>query len=316
MGAPLETITAFEKMTDAENGAYNLLVPELRKSRIDPRKSLAKPEGPYNLEEIEEDEKWVDGLEKIFEEDAKKNKHLLEVKRRAELFEALLNEGIELHDWFSKDAGTIAPSRYDDIKNGIDLLVEFSIGGFVKHLGLSIDVTTSTRSVFGKIEQLRWDVQKGHLAQLKYFASEPSGYRGVKNDIPKVIIGADFKLVRELAGIWLNLHNARKEKIKHDQELGKDNPASASLKNQIKKLQKKLTEHRVQFQILEEIQLQLKYFIVLAESSNKPLLVQKYQDALNTINAILSEKEFELTVDERQQIERDAVYHAITVEVS
>lgn len=315
MGVPLETITSYERMTEAEAEAYGLLVSKHRQARIDPRKELIKPRGPYSLAEIEEDETEIGRLEIIFKEKSAKNPGWQEVEKRAELFEAMLGEGIELNDWFGEDAGTILPARYDDIKNGIDILVEFSIGGFVKYLGLSIDVTTSPKSALEKIDKIRRDIQNGHLARLKYFASEATGDRGVKNDIPRVVIGADFKLVRELAGLWLNLSRLKEERRKLEDETGKDNPAVIHLRDRIRKLQQKMAEHRTQFQILEEVRLQLKYFIDLAQSQNQGLIVQKYGDALKTINSIIFEKKFELPEEEKRLIDNDVVFQAIMNEI-
>lgn len=315
MGFSLETITPQERLTEAELEAYFLLVPKYKESALKPEKTI-KPKGPYEASVIAEDNAEVERLEEIFRKEEERNPQRKEGRQRAELFEALLAERIELDNWLGSYAETVVPSRFDDIKRGVDLLVEFEIeSGFIKHLGLSIDATTHIPSIIKKIDQIRADIQHGHLTTLKYFYSEKTGNAGMLKDIPKVIVGTDFGSIREIAGLWLNIEKLKNKKI----ELGKDDPNHpelAGIHRRIRGLAGRLTGHRIQFQILEEIKAQLLYFRKLAIDQGKDTIAEKYGNALETITNILDTKEMILSEEDRKNIDRDAAYQTIMKEVS
>lgn len=309
MAKPFETITPMEKLTEAELEVYNMLVPRHKASAI-------KLDG-FNYKDVEDNKAEIAVAEKAFLEQGKREPWKLEQEKRAELFEAILAEQIELSDWLGNEARTIVPSRYDDIKNGVDLIIEFEReAGFFKHLGLSVDATTHIPSIAKKIDRVRKDIAGGHLTTVKYFISEQRGYRGELGNVPRVVVGADPRSIRELAGIWLNLSELKKNKIELEKELGIENQQVSEVRARIRKLQPQLAEHRIQFQILEEIKMQLEYFIGLATEERKDEIAQKYQSALETIKDILAAKEFELSGEERQKIEKDPAYQAIVREVS
>ncbi len=312
-------ITSKEKLTQAEQEAHDLLVPRHRENALDPKETM-KPRGPYEASEIAKDMVEVARFEELFVADAKKHPEIKDIKQRAELFEALLAENIESRNWFGDNAETIVPSRFDDIKRGVDLLVEFEIeAGFIKHLGLSIDATTNTQSIIEKIERIKEDIRHGHLTTLKYFYSEKPSYAGMLRDIPKVIVGAGFESIRELAGLWLNIEKLRKEKFKLEKEEGLDHPKLPIISRQLKGLAERLNNHRIQFQILEEIKAQLIYFKKFALEQgveNADAIAEKYDNALETITQILNTKETAPSDEDRVKIDNDVAYKTIMNEVS
>ncbi len=217
--------------------------------------------------------------------------------KRAKLFEAIVAERAELDNWLGENAQTIVASEYDDIKNGVDLAIEFSTEGGFKHLALSVDVTTSRQVVAQKIERMKKEILNGRLTTIKYFYSEDSNIRGQLMRVPRVLIGADIATAKELAALWL-----KTKRPKDNQE------ARQSLQA--------LALHRIQFQILEEIKTQLEYFIEFARENKKEELVLEYQRALETISKILEQKlsEIKLSEEESQRIQNDPVYRAIAIE--
>lgn len=300
------------KLTEAEVTVYNRIVPEHKRNAIKPEDFADL----YTEQRVRADIALVASREKLFQEDDRRNPELKERKRRAEMFEALLVQQIELENWFGQEASTIIPSRYDDIEKGVDLIVELeSEGGFFKHLGLSIDATTHVPSIKRKIDNVRKDIQHGHLTTVKYFHSESRGFRGELKDIPRVVVGADANSVRELAGLWLNLNKVREQKTSLEKDLDKNHPEVMRLKQQIDLLRKRLAQHRIQFQVLEEIRAQLEYYVFLAQRQRQNTLVEKYQKALTTVNDIIREKDFELSPEESEKIKKDGVYKTILKEV-
>ncbi len=315
MRNPPETITPHEKLTEAESEAYNLLVPKHKESAIKPEE-LIKPRGPYEADAVAKDNAEVERLNEIFKNEERNDPRKREEKQRAELFEALLAERIELDNWFGQEAETIIPSRYDDIKRGVDLLVEFEIeSGFVKYLGLSIDATTYIPKIVEKIDKIRNDIRHGHLTTLKYFHSEKTGNAGMLKDVPKVIIGADFRQIREIAGLWLNLEKLKVKKMELMNQ-DRNHPELVSVREQIKSFAERLTNHRIQFQILWEIKAQLLYFRQLAVAQGKDAITAKYQNALETIGRVLDAKEPVLSDEDGRNIKRDTAYRTIMREVS
>lgn len=312
-------ITSKEKLTQAEQETYDLLVPRHRKNALQPKETM-KPKGPYETGEIEADLNEVARLEKLFMAEEKKHPETKETHQRAELFEALLAENIESRNWFGDNAETIVPSRFDDIKGGVDLLVEFEIeSGFIKHLGLSIDATTHIPSIIKKIDQIEADIQHGHLTTLKYFYSEKPSYAGMLKDIPKVIVGAGFESIRELAGLWLNIEKLRTKKFELEKETGLDHPELPVIHKQIRTLAERLNGHRIQFQILEEIKAQLLYFKKFAleqVNGHADDIAQKYDNALETITQILDTKDEAPSDEDRKKIDDDIAYQTIMGKVS
>src|SRR3989344_7375739 len=206
----IETFSASEKLTEAESEAYQKLVPRYKESAID----IESFTDLYEPETIEKDKQAVKELKQKFKESDKTNPERTDSRKRGELLEAILAKQIELEDWLGSEAQTITPSRYDDIFNHVDLMVEFANEGFVKYLALSIDVTTSRQEIAQKIDGIRKDIQKNHLTPMKYFSSKETGLRGKLDNIPRVVVGADVNTIRELAGLWLNLEKTKAKKLK------------------------------------------------------------------------------------------------------
>lgn len=131
--------------------------------------------------------------------------------------------------------------------------------GAAAHLALAIDVTFSP-NIRDKFERIREEIDRGDLATVKYFHSDYMHFRGQLSKVPRVIIGADCRTVKELADLWLN-----------DKK-------------------RKLGEHQIQFQILDEILLQLKIFRAYAERKGQADLVDIYGRAEELVTKIWEQK--------------------------
>lgn len=126
----------------------------------------------YPKEEVEADLKYVKKAEESFRKG--KDEELEKVDELAHIFEAITCEQGELANWFSQNAMVIKLARYDDIKNGIDLIIEFTDNDEGdSYLALAVDVTfAGFEKLHEKLDKIRNDAEDGKLGYVKYFQSE------------------------------------------------------------------------------------------------------------------------------------------------
>lgn len=200
-------------------------------------------------------------------------------KKYADVLESILYEHIEQSNWFGESATTIKTSHYDDIINGIDLIVEFEEASkSLSHLGLAVDITFGTTSMQKKFQTIRSEIEAGTLAEVKYFESERSPHKGLYQKLPRVVIGAEREHVIKLAAMWLD-----------------------------PKRKKEFSDHPIQKVILTEISTQLQQFKEYAASVNRQELVPIFDRQLGIIRKILSSKSRISTEDYKE----DKVVEAI-----
>jgi hypothetical protein len=230
----------------------------------------------YHDQVVNEDKAYVEKMERTFENEATPDtKNRLKL---ATIFEAIIHENAELSDWFGPDAHTFKSSRYDDIKNGVDSIVELREPkeNSTSHLALGIDATISV-DLDKKFERIRKEIEHGELSHVKYFFSEYTDLQEKPLEIPRVVIGADAKTIKGLAEMWL-------EGKKRD-----------------------LGTHPIQFQILEEIMEQLDAFQEYATRMQKPHIAEAYERTKKLITMISGAKRSTMA----DSSDRDDVFYAI-----
>ncbi len=184
-------------------------------------------------------------------------------RKLSTIFEAVIHENAELSEWPGPEAQTIKSSRYDDIKNGVDTIVEFEEPDrSTTHLALAIDVAMSG-SIEKKFDRIKQEIREGRMAEVKYFASDTTD-PGPLHNVPRIVIGADGRTVNELANLWLEGSK---------RELGK---------------------HPIQFQILEEIIMQLTAFEAYAQQEHKLELAKEYERTRLMVEEIYDDKKLQL----------------------
>ncbi len=234
----------------------------------------------YGKEAIAVDEKYVEEKEREFKKSA--NPEHERLAKLATVFEAIVHDQVELNEWFGENVNTIKTSRFDDIRNGVDSVAEFREGVVAtSHLAFAIDVTFSGDTE-KKFERIREEIERGELARVKYFVSERTGFIGELRTVPRVVVGADVRTVKQLSELWLERDN------------------------------KSLAKHPIQLQILEEISSQLEAFRNYAEKKGKDKLVLKYNDSIELIQKILEDKK--VALDDTG--ERDSVFSSIQENLS
>lgn len=240
----------------------------IRESAIDPRRFMPL----YGNENVLHDLSSVESLKKRFDIDS--------FQKASEVFEAIVFEQVELSDWLGANAQTIRPSEFDDIVNGVDLIVEFSEDSSTNHLALGVDITFGTTTIGKKFERIKKEIDIDNLAEVKYFESH--GFKGSLRQLPRVVIGVERDTVIALAGLW-----SRQEKAK-------------------------LGSHFVKDILIQEIEKQLRTFLVYAQNSGAVSAVKSYTKALGTIKDIQEKSPLNTTDKDRQEaVAKDRVFQEI-----
>lgn len=223
----------------------------------------------YTKESVAADNAEIARLENEFRAAAARDPRHQETTDYATAFETLMMIQAELCEWLGPEAMTVRVSKFDDVKNGVDFVIRFPDGP-----DIAVDVTASYDQLPKKFERVKREIDRGRLADLKYFYDELTGERGPLKDIPRVVVAADGRTIGRLSELWLS------------------------------KDKKTLKDHFVQMQILEEIGLELRAFRKYAETAQRPALVAKYAAALNAIEAVLAQKK-------NRPAERDNLFTAV-----
>lgn len=158
----------------------------------------------YTPEMIARDQAYVARMKEEFAKDAllpgPNGLRQGEVRNLAEILEYQIIKGMNIGNWipFCK---AIKTSEYDDIKNGMDLLIEFSRGDQINHFGIGVDVSFShhLQKKFQRIKDEidRYDGDKHRLGVVKY-AKTPTS-RGEMHSLPRVVAALDLGIMKDLS---------------------------------------------------------------------------------------------------------------------
>ncbi len=214
--------------------------------------------------------------------------------RRGRLFEVIVDTQIVENAWLGPDAQVIKPSRFDDIVNKVDTIVEFEQDQGRSHLALAFDVTKGQEKIREKFNDVRRSIDEDKLTRVKYFKSR--GLRGELSGFPRVIVGADQPTIANLINLVLE---AKKNKDPKE----------------VPRLQRRLENDPVQFQFLFEVKIQLEAFRKYAEKKGKRKAAARYKEVLAIIDAIINEKTKEKNkLQILSEIRRDEVFQMIIKE--
>ncbi len=238
-----------------------------------------------DLYDVAKDKEDVQRMEDIFErEDSPEEK---ENKKLATVLEAILHEQIEQNCYLGDDVKTVSTCKFDDIKNGIDQILEIGDEDEknAQHLAIAIDATFSA-DVHKKIKKIKEKIKNGKLAVIKYFKSDALHFRGEKGGIPEFVLGVDKKNLENITQLWLNNEN------------------------------KKLGYHPLHVVILDEILQQAKYYQNYAEKVGQMEISQKYKELYDIFIKVKSEKEelieeISKNPENKEKMEEDVVYQSI-----
>ena len=96
------------------------------------------------IQVVQKDKEYVSRMEERFAQEKAQHPEKERIDKIAAIFEYIFYQEAESSEWLGGQVETIKTSKYDDFKNGVDLVAEFKESETsASHLGLAIDVTTS-----------------------------------------------------------------------------------------------------------------------------------------------------------------------------
>lgn len=308
-------LPAYYESYSAYEAADIILAEEEKKK---PKPSLDQFEDVAGSEKIKKDrEKLTTILDRIQKEerefDPAIQRKLFEQKKISEAFEVTVLVHGEESEWFGSNALTTRTTEFDDVLNGVDVIIEFNAGkkedGEVKtppRLALAIDATTDTESAHIN-KKINNNIEKilgtqGKTATVEYFESQITNERKQLNYVIPVVIGLEQENAKEILLDYANLitietlsKNISKEKYKEPMRI----------------LRKKIEKHPAQRIFLEEIKAQLNHYqskLTLRNNDRDKIYKEKIGELLSIIDNIEKEK----TDIKFGNLTGDAVYEMIT----
>lgn len=270
------------KMSEIEEKLYKVLIDskkagsERGEERIDPRDFSC-----YSPEIIERDLEYVKRMEGIFKSEEIRDPELARQKRRGELFEGIIFEGIEEGDWMGGGAEVQKSSRFDDIVNGVDGIITFAEEDSSSHMAFGVDVTQSSDSVADKFKKVKKSIQIETLTEVKYFKTE--NYEGRLLKVPRVVVGVDaggMKKAAEVVYGFISKRNyLREQKVK-----------DPGARQRFLDAQEAFAKSLFQMVILLEMSIQLHAFSDYCRKMQKGKEAAIYDKAARKVDAIFNEK--------------------------
>ena len=269
-----------KELPEAEEALHRLLVPENKKRAI----QMDEFADLYNPQLIERDKAYVENREKQFAAGDRQDSQ----KKFGELFEAIINYQIENSELMGPNARVIVPSRFDDIANGIDSIVQFrGPKGATSHLALAIDVTGSEMEIEKKFGRIKSDIENGHLSVAKYFKTK--NFRGELRPVARVIVGADHETTADISDLILRFERM-KTTIAENRKKGNTSESAQATTKEFSEIRRKLADHPLHQIVLTEIKQQLESFYEYAQSLGKESVADQYRRILGIITEVIDEK--------------------------
>lgn len=160
----------------------------------------------YGAETVADDERYVARMKDRFaasstQEDAGLGLPASEVRKLADVLEYQIINGVNTHKWIPY-CEAIKTAEYDDIRHGMDAVIEFSRGGMINHFGLGVDVSFSQNldAKFMRIQEEidAYDGKEHRLGVVKYYQSDSTGMRGELSGLPRVVAALDIGVIGDL----------------------------------------------------------------------------------------------------------------------
>lgn len=166
---------------------------------------------------------------------AEKEEKKIDFTERGEIFEFLMRES-EKFNWFGEDCYIVKTSKYDDIKNYTDIVIEWEDeDGQIVRLAIDCTVAKNEDNLRKKAYGIKRKLESGDLSSLKYHQSELSDEKRLLTQIPQVVVAIEPEKITDLCRIFTRVIN--KDKGSKDD----------------------FSKCNVQFVLLKEIEEQLRY---------------------------------------------------------
>lgn len=220
-----------------------------------------------------------------------------EGKKRSEALEVIIIDKGEEMNWFGERAHLSRTSRFDDIFNGIDGVLEFDIQesnpyGIALEIDASMkpDQETMKKKITRNTDKV---LGKGKAIEVKYFQSKISGEKKKLTFVIPVVTGVEGDNANKLIELFADIERLKKP--------GKD-----------EELQKKIDEAKnnpAQLIFLKEIKMQLEMYSKLLgkEGGMKQLYRKEVDKLVDIIKNIIDSKN---NIDSKT-LESDGVYNLV-----
>ncbi|MFA5886576.1 MAG: hypothetical protein WC863_02215 [Patescibacteria group bacterium] len=248
----------------------------------------------FDEKTITDDSNFVNRLQDKFDSqlrhlDSKSIEKIRDGEKRSEVLEIIIAVDGERYEWAGDKARLSRTSRFDDLANGVDIILEFIPGeennnkNTADRLALGVDAS-SNGDTYALRENLERNIQKlsgqknQKLPEVKYFQSaiDKSNRGQLKNVIP-VVIGLDATHVNELMKICASLRNLTNIKSRESlKNLGADTETLQT------ELEEKLKNHPAQVVIYRQMVAQLTYYLKILKYTNNPV-TDDYKLKINSI---------------------------------
>ena len=120
---------------------------------------------------------------------------------RAQLLaDFIAHEGSKRGSGFFSDCEIVPTAEYDDIHNGVDMVLEIRDGEHTIRLGVDATTSPDPEKLTRKYKKQEARLRKGTLSELKYFQSKTdSSIRGPITRLPTVILGVSSQYITDHA---------------------------------------------------------------------------------------------------------------------
>lgn len=260
----------------------------------------------YDPVTIKRDEKFVSDQEKKFSEknesEYKGNKSHAEYdkarKQLSEIMEVLIGHYGEIAGWFGDESTIMRTTKYDDYKNGADLIIFFETDD--EPIALSIDVTSASNfsDISEKINTctVKATAKNKEATQIKYAKLPNDEVASLPSSIP-LTIGFSQPTVIDLMRTVVTNQELIHKPSKNDL----DKEKISVLKNQI-------NNNPIQINMLQQIYIQLGYYIAVLEQRNQGN--NQYLDQLKKVHENVEDIYFK-KIKKIQPLENDPVHKKI-----
>ncbi len=217
-------------------------------------------------EEIKKDIESFKELKKTFEKnnsqlEASKAQKAEQAKKVATIVERAIVHSVSNLEWYGEDVSIEPTSQFDDIKRGVDDILQIRKEEADSFLGLGIDVTYRgllSEQYRHKLFTLLKSIQSGYSTKIKYFKNH-QGECMREFSVPKTILFFDTGDVKDLVNMVKNI----------------DNPdVMEGYKNSPMK-----------FKVLNQMLIQCEILAEFAEEFQNPVF-RKYQEVVSTIKQL------------------------------
>ena len=180
------------------NKSVDTIIQNQLKERISPNAFS----GVYGAEEIKKDNETVERIKANFLQ----NPEEAQKKKFADALEIVIEQQISKDEWFGENAVIAPTSEHDDFINKVDGIVEFYTDGESDdRIALVLDASLGDKSLSTKKKidiNIRRMLGKNSPAQVKYFESQTTPYKGRLARIIPIVVGLDGKHSGELFALF------------------------------------------------------------------------------------------------------------------